>query len=66
MNKFDFKYDEYQRYLERCPFTDEEKAILDMRRHGKSRTEMSAALHISDGVVDRRIASINEKIIKEI
>lgn len=66
MNKFDFSYDEYQRYLERCPFTDEEKAILEMRRRGKSRIQISMALHISDGAVDRRIASINRKILKEI
>ena len=29
MTRFDFSYDEYQRFLERCPFTDDEKIILE-------------------------------------
>jgi DNA-binding NarL/FixJ family response regulator len=66
MHKFDFSYDEYKRFLERCPFTDEEVEILNLRRKGKSRIQISMILNMSDGAVDRRIKSINEKISKEI
>lgn len=66
MEKFDFSFNEYQRFLERCPFTDEEIEILKLRRKGKSRIQISMALNMSDGAVDRRIASIKRKISKEI
>lgn len=66
MDKFDFSYAEYMRFLERCPFTDEEIEILNLRRKGKSRIQISMALNMSDGAVDRRIASIKKKISKEI
>lgn len=66
MDKFDFSYSEYIRFLERCPFTDEEIEILNLRRKGKSRIQISMALNMSDGAVDRRIASIKKKISKEI
>ena len=66
MDKFDFSYNEYQRFIERCPFTDEEIEILNLRRKGKSRIQISMALNMSDGAVDRRIASIKRKISKEI
>ena len=51
MEKFDFSFNEYQRFLERCPFTDEEIEILKLRRKGKSRIEISMALNMSDGYV---------------
>lgn len=66
MNKFDFSYNEYVRFLERCPFTDEEIEIINLRRKGKSRIQISMLLNMSDGAVDRRIKSINKKISKEI
>ena len=66
MNKFDFSYDNYQYFLERCPFSDDELAIIEMRRKDKSIVEMSMELSISERTVSRRIESITEKILKEI
>lgn len=66
MQRFDFSYSEYQRFLERCPFTDEEIEILQLRRRGKSITEISFSLSISDRTVARRIKSIVRKISAEI
>lgn len=66
MYKFDFRYDEYQRLMERCPFTDEEIEVFNLRRRGKSRIEISMLLNMSDRTVDRRIKSIKDKIKAEI
>lgn len=66
MNKFDFSYDEYQRFLERCPFTDDEKIILEMRRKEESVTYMALTLNVSKRTVNRKIKSICKKILKEI
>lgn len=66
MNKFDFSYDEYQRFLERCPFTDDEKINLEMCRKEKSVTNIAMALNVSERTVSRKIKSICKKIVKEI
>ena len=66
MNKFDFSYDEYQRFLERCPFSEEEIEILNLRRKGYSITQIAIKLNISDRTVSKRINSICKKILKEI
>lgn len=66
MQKFDFSYQEYQKFIEICPFTDEELQILNLRRRGKSVIEIAFALSMSDRTVSRRIKSISRKILKEI
>lgn len=66
MNRFDFSFDEYQRFLERCPFTDDEITIISMRRSGKSVTEIAFKLNISERTVGRKISYICKKILKEI
>ena len=66
MNKFDFSYSDYQRFIERCPFTDEELKVLELRRKGKSVIEICFALNMAERTVTRRIKSISRKIIKEI
>lgn len=66
MQRFDFSYDEYQRFLERCPFTEEEKKILEMRRKGMSNVQISMELNICDSTVTNRVNSICKKILKEI
>lgn len=63
---FDFSYNEYQRFMDRCPFTDEEIEILNMKRRGKSNIYISVKLHISERTVSRRLKSIRKKISKEI
>nr|DAG64770.1 MAG TPA: ECF sigma factor [Caudoviricetes sp.] len=66
MNRFDFSYDEYQRFLERCPFTDDEKIIIEMRRKEKSVAYIALTLNVSERTVGRKIKSICKKILKEI
>lgn len=66
MERFDFSYEEYQKFIVQCPFTDEELKILEMRRKGKSVIQVSMELSLSDRTVERRIKSIGKKIIKEI
>lgn len=66
MNKFDFSYDEYQRFLERCPFSEEERQILEMRRKGMPNVQISMELNIGVSTITKRIKSISKKILKEI
>ena len=66
MVRFDFSYNDYQRFIAICPFSDEELKILDMRRRGKSIIQISLELAMSDRTVSRRIKSIAKKINKEI
>lgn len=66
MNKFDFSYDEYQRFLERCPFSEEERQILEMRRKGMPNVQISMELNIGVSTITKRVKSISKKILKEI
>ncbi len=66
MQRFDFSYDEYQRFLKRCPFTAEERQIIEMRRNEESLTYIAMKLNISERTVSRKIKSICRKILKEI
>lgn len=65
-HKFDFPSAEYQKYLQLCPFSDEELKILDLRRRGKSIIEIYSTLNLSESTVLRRMDSIVNKINKEI
>lgn len=47
-----------------CNFTDDERAVFDLRVAGHSRIEISAALNMSTATVDRRIKNIKRKIHK--
>lgn len=66
MYRFDFSYAEYQRFLERCPFTPQEKQIINFRRLGESNVSIMLKLNISERTLNRRIHSIMKKISKEI
>lgn len=66
MYKFDFSSAEYKRFLEVCPFTDDELKIIDMRRHGKSVLQISFELNIAERTVSKYIKSITKKISKEL
>ncbi len=66
MIKFDFSYNDYQDFLIKCPFSEEEKQILKYRRKGKSIVEISMILNLSERTVSRRVKSIYKKILKEI
>lgn len=66
MYRFDFSYDEYQRFLTRCPFSDEELQILELKRRGKSNVAICDMLSLSESVLARQIKRIHSKIMKEI
>lgn len=66
MIKFDFSYNDYQDFLIKCPFSEEERQILEYRRKGKSIIEISMILNLSERTVSRRVKSIYKKILKEI
>jgi DNA-binding NarL/FixJ family response regulator len=65
LERFGYKYAEYQRLIEQCPFTDEERRVFDLRRRGKSVVEISMALNMSPRTVGRRLDSVKNKIAKE-
>lgn len=55
---------ECEYYRHSCNFTDDERAVFDMRVKGKSRVEIAASLAISIATTDRRLRGIYEKVNK--
>lgn len=51
-------------YRHGCNFTDDERAVFDMRAKGKSRIEIAASLSISIATTDRRLRGVYEKVNK--
>lgn len=49
-----------------CPFSEEEEAILDARRRGKSVVSISMEMNLSEATVKRRISSIKGKVAREL
>ena len=47
-----------------CNFTDEERAIFDLKTRNKSLIEISLALHMSESTVSRRLVNIKKKVVK--
>ncbi len=66
MNRFDFTKDEYDHFIEQCPFSEEEIKIFSFRRLEKSIKYMSVELDLSERTINRRIKSIARKILKVI
>lgn len=71
MKKFEYSKTEYERICEECMLNDEERTILKLRCHGKSRQEILNALEdknipMSTATLGRKIAKINNKIKKMI
>lgn len=64
MLRFDFTKAEYEKFMDQCPFTDEEKEIFLMRRSEKSIVFMAQKLNVSERTIKRRIKAINVKIIR--
>jgi len=64
MFKFDFTKDEYDYFIEQCPFTEEELKVFEMRRRGKSVCYMAQQLNVCERTVKRRIKSVHRKIMK--
>jgi DNA-binding NarL/FixJ family response regulator len=65
MERFAIKWEDYQRLIERCAFTDEERCVLDLRRRGLSVVQIGMKLNVSPRTVDRRLDSIKNKIARE-
>ena len=55
---------ECENYRHGCNFTDDERAVFDLRVKGKSRVEIAASLAISIATTDRRLRGIYEKVNK--
>lgn len=55
---------ECENFRQGCNFTDEERAIFDLRVKGKSRVEIAASMAISIATTDRRLRGIYEKVNK--
>lgn len=66
MKHFDFSYDEYQRLLLRCPFSEEEVKIIEAKRRGKTNIAICFELCISESTLTRKLNKISNKIMKEI
>lgn len=64
MDFTDFLESEYQKFYNECNFTDRQMEILMLRRKGKSITEISLNLNMSEATVSREIKKIKKKILK--
>ena len=53
---------ECENYRHGCNFTDDERAVFDLRVKGMSRVKIAASLAISIATTDRRLRGIYEKV----
>jgi len=64
--KTEFTRPECEFFRQQCNFTEEERAIFDLRVQAHSLVEIQHKLHMSESTVNRRIRSIKRKIYKVI
>lgn len=62
--KKEFTEPECEYFRSMCNFTEDERAVFDMRVKGKSIIEMSIALPMSEATIYRRLSNIKKKIAK--
>lgn len=62
--KTEFTEPECEQFRRLCNFTDDERAVFDLRVRGKSIVEIQFALSMSESTVTRRIRAIKKKIYK--
>ncbi len=62
--KTEFTEPECDYFRSVCNFTDEERAVFDLRVKAKSIVEIQIALNMSESTVNRRIRNIKKKIHK--
>jgi len=60
--KTEFTEPECERFRRECNFTDEERAVFDLRVKGHSIIEIQHTLSMSESTVNRRIRNIKKKI----
>lgn len=64
--KTEFTEIECNRFRRDCNFTDEERAVFDLRVKANSVIEIQHKLNMSESTVNRRIRNIKKKILKVI
>lgn len=64
--KTEFTEIECNRFRRDCNFTDEERAVFDLRVKAHSVVEIQHKLNMSESTVNRRIRNIKKKILKVI
>lgn len=64
MKYTDFTRPECEYFRRECNFTDEERAVFDLRTSARSVIQISGTLHMSEATVYRRLRSIKRKILK--
>lgn len=62
--KTEFTESECERFRRECNFSDEERAVFDLRVKARSIIEIQEALNMSEATVNRRIRNIKRKIYK--
>lgn len=62
--KKEFTKPECDYFRRECNFTDEERAVFDLRVAAHSVVEISMSLHLSEATVYRRLRNIKRKIVK--
>lgn len=62
--KTEFTEPECERFRRECNFSDEERAVFDLRVKSRSIIEIQHALNMSEATVNRRIRNIKRKIYK--
>ena len=62
--KTEFTESECERFRRECNFSDEERAVFDLRVKARSIIEIQNALNMSESTVSRRIRNIKRKIDK--
>ena len=62
--KTEFTESECERFRRECNFSDEERAVFDLRVRAHSIVEIQSALNMSESTVNRRIRNIKRKIYK--
>ena len=62
--KTEFTEPECERFRQECNFSDEERAVFDLRVKARSIIEIQSALNMSESTVNRRIRNIKRKIYK--
>lgn len=62
--KKEFTKPECDYFRRECNFTDEERAVFDLRVTARSVVQIADTLHMSEATVYRRLRNIKRKILK--
>lgn len=64
MKLTEFTRPEVEYFRQECNFTDEERAVFDMRASARSIVEIGLTLHMSESTVYRKLNCIKRKILR--